>query len=75
MMLVHQCPLCKKKYEREATPEPDQICDSCINRKRIIIQYNSGNTPIQKDEELFVHQEIEKLLGDRGITLENIYFE
>jgi hypothetical protein len=29
MRLNHKCPICGKIYERDCTPEPDQICPEC----------------------------------------------
>lgn len=29
MKLNHECPLCRKIYEREGTPEPNKICPDC----------------------------------------------
>lgn len=29
MLLSHECPVCKITHEKECTPEPDQLCDTC----------------------------------------------
>jgi len=41
---------------------------------RIVIEIDCINCPIQKDEELFLEQEIRKLLDGRGMKLKRIFF-
>lgn len=44
-------------------------------KKRITIDVDCINCPIQKDEELYLEQEIRKLFEGRGIKLNHIYFD
>lgn len=42
MLLNHECPLCRKTFEMECTPEPDRICPECyknLNKHSFIIYW------------------------------------
>lgn len=75
MMLKHICPRCGKEHEMNATPEPSQLCPICNPSARITIDVDCINTPIQKDEELFLDQEIRRLIKERGMKVREIYFD
>jgi len=35
MWLTHECPKCGKEHEMECTPEPNQLCPECKQKKEV----------------------------------------
>lgn len=75
MMLKHICPDCGKEHELNCTPEPDQLCRVCSPSARVTIDVDCVNTPIQKDEEIYIDQEIRKIFKRCSMNVKNVYFD
>ena len=52
MMLNHECPICKKIYQRDCTPEPDMPCPECEVdiATNPPLRYFIGNKEVTKEE-------------------------
>jgi hypothetical protein len=50
MMLNHECPICKKIYERDCTPEPDLPCPECVAELKSAFSYFIGRKEVTYEE-------------------------
>jgi len=62
MLLNHKCPICKKVYERDCTPEPNQVCFNCIGNDNFVIHWLEIINPQNACDELNINSfEIDSL--------------